>query len=277
MIVIPTFETKEERVDWYIANKGALIAQKKSSIKHADAITYLVPLMSEKGDSVIKSEAIPDTATRIKVRAIINTTKLFDSHGDVHIDQLWNKSLKESKDNYLVNQHNFSFEGIISDNVKAFVKQMTWAELGYGGWEGTTQALVYDVVIDKADSPDMFERYRKGKVKNHSVGMRYVKVEMAVDDDRYEKEKTVWDKYYPVIANKADVDAAGVFWAVTEAKNIEGSAVVKGSNFVTPTFSVQETKGQPSEDTGNDEPVPTTHDKGLLEALNKLSKTLTLP
>lgn len=273
MIVTPNFETKEERIDWHIANKSLLIAQKKSTIKHADAISFMVPLISEKGDSIIKSEAIPDTATRIKVRAIINTTKLFDSHGDVHIDQLWNKSLKETKDNYLVNQHNFSFEGIISDEVKAFVKQMTWKELGFGGYEGTTQALVYDTVIDKSDSPDMFERYRKGKVKNHSVGMRYVKVEMAADDDRYEKEKAVWDKYYPQIANKADVDAVGVFWAVTEAKNIEGSAVVKGSNFVTPTFSVQETKNQPGNST-DDEPPNDTR-KGLLEALNKLSKSLT--
>lgn len=274
MITVPIFETKEERIDWMISNKSALIAQKKSTIKHADAISYMVPLISEKGDSIIKSELIPDTATRIKVRAIINTTKLFDSHGDVHIDQLWNKSLKENKDNYLVNQHNFSFEGIISDQVKAFVKQMTWKELGFGGYEGTTQALVYDTVIDKADSPDMFERYRKGKVKNHSVGMRYVKVEMAVDDDRYEKEKAVWDKYYPIIANKADVDEAGVFWAVTEAKNIEGSAVVKGSNFVTPTVSVQETKTQPFKDTAN-EPSEDTR-KGLMEAINKLSKSLTL-
>jgi hypothetical protein len=275
MITIPDFATKEERIDWMISNKSALIAQKKSAIKYADAISYQVPLISEKGDSVIKAEMIPDTATRIKVRSIVNTTKLFDSHGDVHIDQLWNKSLKENKDNYLVREHNFSFEGIISDNVKAFVKQLSWAELGYGGYEGTTQALVYDSIIDKADSPEMFERYRKGKVKNHSVGMRYVKVEMAVDDDRYEKEKAVWDKYYPIIANKADVDAAGVFWAVTEAKNIEGSAVVKGSNFITPTFSVQETKGQPSVDTDT-EPVKATQNKAVLDALNRLSKNLTL-
>lgn len=274
MITIPNFETKAERIDWMIENKGALTAQKKSMVKHADAISFMVPLISEKGDQVIKAESVPETATRIKVRAIINTTKLFDSHGDVHIDQLWNKSLKDNKDNYLVKQHEFNFEGIISDNVKAFVKQMTWAELGFAGYQGTTQALVYDTVIDKADSPDMFERYRRGKVKNHSVGMRYVKVEMAVDDDRYEKEKAVWDKYYPQIANKADVDEAGVFWAVTEAKNIEGSAVVKGSNFVTPTMSVQETKNQPSLDTGG-EPAEATR-KGLLEAINKLSKSLTL-
>ena len=136
MITIPLIEDKEQLYDWLIANKSALIAQKKATIKHADAISFMAPLVSEKGD-VIKSDSIPAEATRIKVRSIINTTKLYDSHQDVHIDQLWNKSLKETRDNYLVNQHNFSFEGIVSDNVKAFVKQMTWAELGFGGYEGT--------------------------------------------------------------------------------------------------------------------------------------------
>jgi len=268
MITIPMIEDKEQLYDWLIANKSALIAQKKATIKHADAISFMAPLVSEKGD-VIKSESIPAEATRIKVRSIINTTKLFDSHQDVHIDQLWNKSLKETRDNYLVNQHNFSFEGIVSDNVKAFVKQMTWAELGFGGYEGTTQALIYDSVIDKSDSPFMFEKYRRGQVKNHSVGMRYVKIDMAINDDRYEKEFAIWEKYYPIIANKADVDQVGYFWAVTEAKNIEGSAVVKGSNFVTPTISVQETKSKPSTDTRL-EPGKATQIKEELKKLTKL-------
>lgn len=269
MITRPTFEDKAELYDWLYSNKIALIAQKKSTMKLADAFSFVVPLVSDKGE-VIKSEAIPSTATKIKVRSIINTTNLFDSHEDVHIDQLWNKSLKETKDNYLVNQHDFSFEGIISDEVKAFAKQYTWSELGFAGWEGTTQALVYDSVIDKADSPDMFDRYRRGKVKNHSVGMRYVKVDMAINDDRYEKEKALWDKYYPKIANKADVDRVGYFFPVTEAKNIEGSAVVKGSNFVTPTFSIQETKREPLKDT-RIEPLNSTR---ISEELKRLSKNL---
>jgi len=238
-MTIPDFSDKSELIDWLIANKSALVAQKKATIKYADAFGFGSVLLTGKEDVVTKSEAIPATATKIKVRSIINTTKVLDSHGDVHIDQLWNKSLKETKDNYLVNQHNFTFEGIISDEVKAFAKQIPWSELGYS-YEGSTQALVYDSVISKEDAPDMFERYRKGKVKQHSVGMRYVKVDLAVNDDRYEREYAVWQKYVDQIVNKADAEAQGYFWAVTEAKNIEGSAVVKGSNFATPTFSVEE-------------------------------------
>jgi len=241
MIDIPHFEDKAQLFDWLVSNKSALVAQKKSAIKYADAISYSAPLVNEKGDVCKSENEIPATATKIKVRSIINTTKIMDSHSDVHIDQLWNKSLKENKENYLCNQHNFSFEGIISDNVKAFVKQMTWKELGFE-FEGQTQALVFDSVIDKADNPMMFDKYRLGKVKNHSVGMRYVSLKMAINDDRYEAEKATWDKYIGIVANKEEAEAQGYFWAVTEAKVIEGSPVVKGSNYATPTQSVEQTK-----------------------------------
>lgn len=255
MIQVPEFADKTKLYDWLIENKSALIAQKKSAVKYADAFGYAYQFISDKGDAV-KSEAIPDTATKIKVRSIINTTKIMDSHSDVHIDGLWNKSLKETKDNYLVQEHDFSFKGIITDNVHAFAKYIPWSELGYAGYEGNTQALVYDSIISKEESPMMFEKYRTGKVKQHSVGMRYVKIEMAIDDPRYEKEKAVWDKHIDVIANKEAAEEQGYFWAVTEAKNIEGSAVVRGSNHITPTQSISAAKGTETDHT--EPPTPGT-------------------
>jgi len=254
---IPDISDKRLLADWLIKNKQLLITQKKSAIKYADAVSTFF-FVVDKDDNAIKAnpdQPITEDATKIKVRSIINTTKLFDSHGDVHIDQLWNKSIKENSNNYLVKEHNFSFDGIISDNVKVMTKQYTWKELMYN-YEGSTQALVYDSVIDKADSPDMFGRYAAGKVKQHSVGMRYVKMDFAINDDRYEKEYAVWQKYFDSIANKDDVLEVGYFWPVTEAKNIEGSAVVRGSNFATPTQSIQQVKGQPLQDT--DEPEKST-------------------
>lgn len=263
MTEIPLFNEKSDLFDWLIENKSLLMAQKKASIKYADAVSakyFFIADGPTKGIE-IKSEIVPATATKIKVRSIINTTKLFDSHGDVHIDQLWNKSLKDTKDNYLVKQHDFSFDGTISDNVHAFVKQMSWVELGYPQYDGMTQALVYDSIIDKAESPFMFEKYRTGKVRQHSVGMRYIKIELAVNDERYDKEKAVWDKYIGIVANREDAEAQGNFWAVTEAKNIEGSAVMRGSNFVTPTQSVSQTK--------NIEPVLSTQNSAAKSTLVK--------
>ena len=260
--MIPEFENIDQRIAWLVKNKSMLIAQKKAAVKYADAIVYAPSfVIGDKEESVIKADAgaaiIDETAKQIKVRSIINTTKLMDSHGDVHIDQLWNKSLKDNKNFYLVKEHNFGFDGIISDNVKAFVKQMSWHELGIN-YEGKTQALIFDSLIDKEDTtrPEMFEAYRKGKVKQHSVGMRYVKIDLAVNDERYEKEFALWEKYFPEIANKEDALDAGYFYPVTEAKIIEGSAVVIGSNWATPVLNIQQAKGQPSQDTDKEQEPP---------------------
>jgi len=245
-IQIPEFADKAKLYDWLIANKSLLINQKKSAIKYADPIGYAPSFLVEKegSDIEVKSETIPDTAEKIKVRFVANTTKLFDSHGDVHIDQLWNKSLKETKDNYHVKEHEFNFEGVISDNVKVLVKQMNWTDMGIN-FEGQTQALIYDSIISKSDNQYMFDKYRTGKVKQHSVGMRYLKIDMAVNDDRYEKEFGIWEKYFDIIVNKDDVLNVGYFWAVTEAKHVEGSAVLRGSNWATPVLNIQQTKNEP--------------------------------
>jgi hypothetical protein len=248
MLTIPDFVDKTKLSDWLVTNKQLLIAQKKSTIKHADAFSGNLSFILDDDKTVVtKADLIPPTVTKIKVRSIVNTTKLFDSHADVHIDQLWNRSIKENRDNYLVKQHDFSFDGIISDNVHVMTKQIAWHELGYN-YEGNTQALIYDSIIDREDMPDntksMFDKYRRGQIKQHSVGMRYVALTFALNDSRYAEDFAAWEKYFDEIANKEDALENGYFWAVTQAKNIEGSAVVRGANFATPTLNVEEKEEQ---------------------------------
>lgn len=254
MIQIPDFAEKSKLFDWLIENKSALVAQKKSAIKHADAIGFIPVLVNDKGNAIKSAADIPIDATKIKVRSIINTTKIMDSHSDVHIDQLWNKSLKDNKDNYLVQEHNFCFSGIISEEVKAFAKQISWKDLGFE-FEGNTQALVFDSIIDKSrvtygfgpGATKMADKYINGEIKNHSVGMRYVTLYLCINDDRYDKEFANWNKYIDQVVNAADAEEQGYFWAVTEAKIVEGSAVIKGSNFATPTQTVEAAKGTSTE------------------------------
>lgn len=238
MIQLPHLP-KKELLEYLVKNKAAIMAQKSASIKYADAVSSVAFYSGlSKADSAVKAEEIMTEATKLVVKAVINTTKLFDSHGDVHIDGLWNKSLKESKAKFLVKEHKFSFDGIISDQVKASVETMSWKDLGFN-YKGDTQALLYESTIVKEESPDMFKRYATGKVNQHSVGMRYIKYALAIGDPRYKEEYKVWEKYYEDVANKDDIEEYGYFYAVTEAKDIEGSAVVKGSNFATPTISVE--------------------------------------
>lgn len=250
MIEYPIYKEKRQLYDYLVENKSMLINQKKAAIKHTDGISFVLPAELVKEASNKAEAMISQDASKLFVRSIINTTKLFDSHLDVHIDGLWKKSISENKDNYLVEEHKFNFKGIISDNVEVYTKSMSWKSLGYSA-DGNTEALIYDSILNKDRNEYMFEQYAKKRVKNHSVGMRYIKLFMAINSPLYDEEFETWNKYFDIIANKEDAENRGFFWAVTEAKNIEGSAVVRGSNWVTPTQVIEEKQ----------EPVITTLDK----------------
>lgn len=85
--------------------------------------------------------------------------------------------------------------------------------------------------------------------------MRYVKVELAVNDERYPEEFKVWNKYIDQVVNRKDAEAVGYFYPVLEAKLIEGSAVPMGSNYATPVLSMEEKNIEPSNnDTQKEEP-----------------------
>lgn len=237
------FETKEDLFKALRENKSTLIAQKKMQTKCADAVLHYVTVENEKGETN-KAEAVDvSDINSLKASLVINTTNLMDSHSDVHFKGTWNKSTKENKNILLLQEHKMTFDHIISDDVKAIVKEMNWSDLNIN-LSGTTEALIFNTNISKQRNPFMFEQYAKGYVKEHSVGMRYVKLELAINSEsKWDvEEKAVWDKYYPEIANKEVADERGYFWAVTEAKIVEGSAVVKGSNYATPVLNIQAEK-----------------------------------
>jgi hypothetical protein len=69
-----------------------------------------------------------------------------------------------------------------------------------------------------------------------------------------------------MIANQTKADECGYFFAVTEARVIEGSAVVRGSNIATPTISVTEAADSTSDKI---EPTSVTHvDYDKLKTIN---------
>ncbi len=233
------FSTKEEMFKALRENKETLIAQKKMITKEADAVMYVYTPKDNKGE-VIKEHITIDDINELKMDLVINTTNVMDSHSDVHMKGIWNKSIKEQKSLYLLQEHKMTFTNIITDDVKASVKSMSWKDVG-ASFTGKTEALVFSVNTKKDRNPFMFEQYAKGFVKNHSVGMRYVKMELALNSEsKWDvEEKENWDKYISEIANKEDAELQGFFWAVTEAKIIEGSAVPIGSNKFTPTLTIE--------------------------------------
>jgi len=227
---------------------------KKAETKNADAVSFGSLEVVSKKDLTNKSESKGNNTESLAVKVVINTTNFLDSHGDVHINGIWNKSISDNVSFLHSQEHNRSFDKIISDSAKGYTQLMTWKELGLS-YEGSTEALIFDSIIEKKRNEFMLNQYSNGWVKNHSVGMRYVKLELAINSDAEwdKEEKAVWDKYYYLTANKDVADEKGYFWAVTEAKIIEGSAVVMGSNSATPTLENKNTQ-EPSNDTPVNEP-----------------------
>lgn len=268
--MIPQFANKADMLKWLQANKHLLLQAKKSAVKHADAIaaTNFAPYDRTNGPSDVAKElgvAAPAANGKLYVKAVINTTGLLDSHSDVHIPGIWKKSLSESKLLYHLQEHQMRFDKVISDDVTAYTKSITWKALGFD-YEGSTQALVFDSTIENKRNAFMFEQYGSGYVKNHSVGMRYVKLLLCVNSTEkyWTEEKENWDKYYEYVVNKEALEERSMFWAVTEAQVVEGSAVLVGSNPATPTLEISEAAKGTFEAI---EPDSSTQTKGLFASL----------
>jgi hypothetical protein len=251
-------------------NIGILVAEKKSAVKHADAITmaaanlisskYFVDTKGQLNKTLDGAPVPPAQEGPETVLVAINTTNWMDSHGDVHIPGIWNKSLGENKNQIHLQEHSMTFKSVISDQSKGYTQTMAWKDLGLD-MPGNTEVLIFSTPFT-GRNPYMEDQYRKGFVTNHSVGMVYVKLKLAInepDEEYYKEEYANWVQYSPMIANLADAEAQGFFWAVLEAKVIEGSAVVKGSNSITPTIGFK--SAQPAAATETIEPAVATQRK----------------
>lgn len=263
------FQNKQDLFRALIDNKKELISIKKSATKNADAVSFAYLDTSVKIDTNkedVNSQIQSPESLNVKV--VINTTNFLDSHGDVHVSGIWNKSIKDNVTFLHLQEHEREFDKVITDSANGYVQSITWKKLGLP-YEGKTDALIFESTIDKKRNEFMLNQYANGWVKNHSVGMRYVQLDMAVNSeaDFDKEEKALWDEYYPIIANKEVAEERGYFWVVKEAKIIEGSAVVMGSNSATPTL---DNKNEPLENTQENEPTEVTQEqKQLLQNLLK--------
>lgn len=268
--IIPENLTGKALYDFLVKHEGLIFHAKKSTVKHADDAYYVPLFVNEKGEMVSKAE-VQETQidpTKLRVVLVINTTNWYDSHSDVHIPGLWKKSLADNKKTgfYLLDNHQRGFEDVIAEGCKADATSMSWKDVGVN-LIGNTEALVFVGVVDQSRNEKMFDQYSKGYVKKHSVGMRYVKMVTCINDDDYPVQKENWDKYYPMVANPDDIDSDGYFWAILEAKVIEGSAVLFGSNCVTPTLET-ELLGT------KNEPLVSTQEEPPFDAIKAIKETL---
>lgn len=192
----------------------------------------------------------------VEVKAVINTTNIIDSHLDLHMSNIWNKTVKEHPLTYHLKQHEQKFESVISSKAKNINEESNFNLLGLTE-DFKTTANINQFLIDKNKNPFMFDQYVSGEVKQHSVGMMYVNLDIAYYDEDSQKNMDFFEEMKAKSVNPEVADEYGYFWVVYEAKKREGSAVLFGSNSVTPTLYVK--NYEPQKSTRKKEPSKDTH------------------
>lgn len=238
------FKNKAEKFEFLKKNEKSIIAEKKEKFKKAKNNLDNRVLSVKKRKSANKTTSSDIKEKAVEVEVIINTTNIKDSHDDVHFNGIWDESIKSDRPVMHLQEHKSNeFNKIIAEgeDLDVYLKEFTWKELGYS-FKGSTQALIFKSVVRQERNPEMYKNYKNGWVKNHSVGMSYDKIFLALDssEDDHKKNKEKFDKYIDLIANKDQVIKDGFFWGVTKAQFIEGSSVPSGSNFATQTLSTTE-------------------------------------
>lgn len=216
-----------------VENKSELIQLKKAEIKTVKGgLSTVLP----KGSQAIKG-VFKDGDDSLQRTIIGNTYLWMDSHEDVHAKGCFAKTIKErSSSIFHLHDHEFKITSKVGEPQKVYEQSIKWNDLGVDK-EGATEALFMDSEIIKDYNNQIFNEYKSGRINQHSVGMQYVKIDLAVNDDNYEDEFKVWQDNIDSIGNKEQAEEKGYFWLVREAKLIEISAVLLGSNELTPTIN----------------------------------------
>lgn len=229
------FKTKKEFINYLIANKAAIIEEKKSVVKFAP------PCVADVIESgVLKSDNTEhkDDLTRGKItRTVVgNTYNWMDSHDDVHLDGLFSESIAARQDKiWHLHDHEQKVMAKVGKPISIYEKSLPWNDLGVDK-AGNTMALLMDSSIQKDYNKSVYNQYLNKEINQHSVAMQYEKIDFAVNDPEYKDEFAIWSKNIGKIGNAQKANDTGYFWAVSQAKLIEISAVLAGSNELTPTM-----------------------------------------
>lgn len=272
-IVIPKELRGDALHQFLVENKSELISQKKSLLKTTDVV-FAQPnyMMTVEKDGTLKAAptavgvgSIPDDATSVFVKIVCNACNWCDSQMDVLLENSAKRTIQQRKGMipHLAN-HEHKLESQVGDVENIYLLMVALKDLGLKN-EGATQCIIMESTVRSDYNPKVFNLYKKGKVKQHSIGLSYVEIYLAVnqpDNEYYAAEYKIWKKYYDDIINKDAVDEYGFFWAVKEFKLMENSAVLFGSNELTPTLEIQ------SKDDYSLETVPETPISDPVESKN---------
>jgi hypothetical protein len=291
IIPIPELATKTELFAYLRKNADKIIGLKKAFPTTSDdldfgySISEPVKAASGKKDDPTGTEEQPMIVEgELPVDIIANVSGWCDSHMDVMVKDNWNKSINDvgasgQKLIYHLKNHGtyyqYTTDAIIGKNPSLFTKMIDLSQFNFQSDIKKAQALMMSSTVCKEYDEKAYFLYRDKQIKQHSIGLQYIKIYLCLDSSEEEDAmyKENWDKYYPQVINKDKVDSKGYFWAVTESRILEVSAVLFGSNELTPVDSSgKSTPFQPS--LGTEEKPQESHVKAGVD-LDKITKFLT--
>jgi hypothetical protein len=263
-VTIPEFPTQKETFEYLRANKKKIIAEKCfKPIKHDSGYGVHKVAVSkshaQKATSPLPVVEIEDGS--IEVSIIGNTFNYCDSQMDVLFAGCATKTVKElgvkGKDLiYHLKDHDTSTDDRIGYLQDIYEKDFALTDLGLN-MQGNTTCLVFDSLVKEALAGKLYTQYVDKKVKQHSIGLQYMKIFMCINDPNDTEHFANWNKYFQFVINKEVITATGYFWAVTEIKLYEVSAVLWGSNELTPTLEEAEKEIEPTDVTQKEGDKPT--------------------
>jgi hypothetical protein len=272
------FSTKEELFAELKANKDLIIDAKKSEIYKS----------CDKGQSIVsKSLDLLQFSEQNKAIKIddnfyyfaVNSTRILDSHDDLHVDGIWKKSVQEIQGkNYFVEDHELEISKVITrkEHIEIFTAKVPFSLIGKS-YQGNTEILVYKIAKNQIKNDKVKEWLESGDSIECSVRMQYVTILLALDSNNPEDatEKKNYDDYVDLIANKSDFEYIPYFFVIKEAKNVKESSLVPfGSNSATGVVQNKIEKNEADPITSETiEPLEDTHNKAnelLKELINKI-------
>lgn len=266
MSKIPEGLKGKELFDFLRTNKKRLIAEK--TFKKRDKVcdqSFSESLSKSIKASKAATEVIEVTPGVLPVTLIGNTFNWCDSQMDVLFPSCANKTIKElgpkGKDLiYHLKNHDTDVDDRIGYITDIYEQTIALTDLGLD-MVGSTTCLLFDSEVRESLCKSSYNQYLDKKVKQHSIGLRYVKLILCINDSNDAEHFKNWNQYYQYILNKYAVDSVGYFWAVTEIKLYEVSFVLWGANELSGVIEDNEEKSEPASTTQKQEEPPKSTQK----------------
>lgn len=276
MIKIPIELKGLELTNFLKANKSELIKQKGAFPIKSEPNQFPYELV--KKTKVDANKAVQQVEEvefgTLDVTCIGNSANWIDSQMDMLLPDCWKKTIKErgtSGKIYHLRDHKQSTEGIIGKPSQFYSKDYSLEELGLQGYYGSTQCLVMDSTLMESLDDKLYTLYLNKMIKQHSIGMQYVKLDLAINDINSPDEYAIWNKYFAQVINKDVATQCGYFWVVAEIKLLEVSAVLWGANELTPCMDNNEEKTiEPLKDTQKTNEPQISTQKSFTEMLSEM-------